>query len=375
MKVLFCLSHIEKSLQWSWFADELQERGIKQVYVLINTNQRSENYFYNDLLKLGVEVYVLQHNGKLSYIKNLLQTRSIIKKHKPDIIHTSLPLGNLVGQSAAWLSGISHRVTTCENVSWAHDFKNKKQEWIDNYTFRRSKRIIATSEIAADYLRKNWDFDKSKLNIIYHGLKFSDYEISGDRIELLKNKLRIDKSRDFIVGIIARFEYWKGHEFIIEAARILKGHPEIKFFIFGSKGSYYKEALKKIEQYDLGRHIIYGGFVEDTSALYQLFDVHLHVPVNEYVETGGITIIEGMIAGRPQVLTLSGYAWQSAKHIHNAFVVPFKNAAAISDAILWVKNNPEKARQMGDQAKKDALVFSVQNKAIQHIELYKELLK
>lgn len=375
MKVLFCLSHIEKSLQWFWFAEELQKREITQVYVLITTNENTENYFYNDLLKLGVEVYVLNHTGKLSYLKNILKTRSIIKKHKPDIIHTSLPLGNIVGQSAALLCGIKNRVTTCENVSWAHDFKNKKQEWIDNYTFRKSKRIIATSEIAADYLRKNWNFDKLKLEVIYHGLKFSDYDVTTERVEALKKKLQIDNSKNLIVGVIARFEFWKGHEYIIEAAKLLRDHPEIKFYIFGSKGSYYETAMKKIEEYNLNQQIIYSGFIEDTTSLYQLFDIHLHVPINEHVETGGITILEGMMAERFQVLTLSGYAWQTAKHLQNSFVVPFKNAKAIADGILWMKNNSEKAKAIAKQAKADVMSFNVKKKTDQHIELYNEFLK
>ena len=374
MTVLFCLSHITKSLQWLWFAEELKKREIHQVYVLIDIGE-GPLYLYNDLKNIGLEVYLFKHNGKFSYFSNIRKTISLIGKYKAGIVHTSLPLGNLVGQTAAWLSGIKARVSTCENVSWAHDFNNKKQERIDNYTFRRSSKIIATSEIAADYLRKNWHFKKEKLSVIYHGLKPDVYDVGDDRVDVMRRQLHIDRQKDFIVGIIARFEFWKGHEFIIDAANLLKDHAEIKFYIFGSKASYYDEALKKIDQLGLNNKIIYGGFVEDTPALYQLFDVHLHVPINEYVETGGITIIEGMMAQRPQVLTLSGYAWQISKHMKNAFVVPFKNSRAIAEGILWVKDNQDKAKELASQAKKDAFAFSVQKKAEQHIELYNELLK
>jgi glycosyltransferase involved in cell wall biosynthesis len=376
MKILYCLSHINKSLQWEWFAEEMKKREIELIFVLIDLENRIEFYIKDDLQRLGFKVYVLKHKGKISHLKNILKTIAIIRKHKIDIVHTSLPFGNLVGQTAAMLSGINKRVTTCENVSWAHDFHNKKQVWIDDYTFRKSKRIIATSEIAADYLRKNWDFNKLKLSVIYHGLKCSDYEVNKARVEALGGELQIEKNKNFIVGVIARFEFWKGHEYIIEAARILKDNSEIKFYIFGSKGSYYDEAMKKISEYNLQQHIIYGGFIEDTSALYQLFDVHLHVPVNEYVETGGITIIEGMMAERPQVLTLSGYAWQSAKHMHNAYIVPFKNAEAIAEAIIWMKNNSVKAGELAKQAKNDAKeMFGINSKVDKHLTIYNELMK
>lgn len=374
MTIFFCLSHITKSLQWVWYAEELKKKGVRQVYVLIDIGE-GPVYLYSDLKKMGIDVYLFKHKGKFSHIKNVWKTISLIKKHKADIVHTSLPLGNLVGQMAAWLSGIKGRVTTCENASWAHDFKSNKQKWIDKFTFKKAKKIIATSEIAADYLVKNWNIDKSKLAVIYHGLKPGDYNVTEERIEVLRNRLQIDKKNLFTVGVVARFEFWKGHEYIIEAARLLKDQPAIKFYIFGSKGSYFQGAMEKIEKYGMQQKVIYAGFVEDTSALYQLFDVHLHVPVDEYVETGGITIIEGMMAERPQVLTLSGYAWQVSKHMYNAYVVPFKNAEAIAEAILWMKNNPFKAKELAAQAKKDAFAFSVQKKADQHIELYNDLLK
>ncbi|MBI1343037.1 MAG: glycosyltransferase [Terrimonas sp.] len=373
MTILFCLSHIKKSLQWLWFAEALKKAGINQVYVIIDSNKDPDLLLFDDLRLLDIPVYKLAHTGKTAHLKNIWFTKRLIKKHKVDIVHTSLPFGNLVGQTAAVWAGLKARVTTCENVSWAHDFNNSKQERLDNYTFRLSKKIIATSDIAADYLLKNWHFDKKKLFTIYHGLKPADYEVSAERVEAVNALVPIRSTTEFVVGVVSRFEFWKGHQYIIEAAHLLKSFPEIKFYVFGSKGSYFEEAMKQIREKGLEDKVVYAGFVNDTSALYQLFDVHLHVPVDEHVETGGITIIEGMMAGIPQVLTLSGYAWQTAKHMQNAYVVPFKDAQAIADAILWMKENPAKAKELARQAKEDALQFSVAEKTRLHIKLYNEL--
>jgi glycosyltransferase involved in cell wall biosynthesis len=75
------------------------------------------------------------------------------------------------------------------------------------------------------------------------------------------------------------------------------------------------------------------------------------------------------------VLTLSGYANQVTKHMHNAYVVPYKNAQATADAILWMKSNPAKAIEMAEQAKKDAIdMFAMQKKTDKYLALYKEFL-
>lgn len=375
MTVLFCLSHIKKSLQWFWFAEQLKKEGINQVYVIIDINADEDLYLCDDLAKLDLPVYKLPHTGKWSHIKNMLMVSDLIKEYNVDLIHSSLPFGNLVGQVAGRMAGLNKLVTTCENVSWAHDFNNKKQERLDKFTFNTAQRVIATSDIARKYLDENWDFDKSKLSTIYHGVKPADYEVSPERVQAVREQLKdLNLENSFVVGVLSRFEFWKGHQFIIEAARLLKDYPEIRFFIFGVKGSFYDEAMQLIEEYGLEDKVVYGGFVNDTSALYQLFDVHLHVPIDEHVETGGITIIEGMMAQRPQILTLSGYAYQSARHMVNAYVVPFKDAEAIAKAVIFMKQNPEEAKRMAAQAKKDAYAFSVQEKTRMHISLYNELL-
>ncbi|MDX1955824.1 MAG: glycosyltransferase [Chitinophagaceae bacterium] len=375
MTVLFCLSHIKKSLQWFWFAEQLKKEGINQVYVIIDINSDEDLYLCDDLSKLDLPVYKLPHTGKWSHIKNMLMVSDLIKEYNVDLIHSSLPFGNLVGQVAGRMAGLNKLVTTCENVSWAHDFNNKKQERLDKFTFKTAQRVIATSDVARKYLDENWDFDKSKLSTIYHGVNPADYEVSPERIQAIREQLKdLNLENSFVVGVLSRFEFWKGHQFIIEAARLLDDYPDIRFFIFGVKGSFYDEAMQLIEQYGLKDKVVYGGFVNDTSALYQLFDVHLHVPIDEHVETGGITIIEGMMAQRPQILTLSGYAYQSARHMENAYVVPFKDAEAIAKAVLFMKQNPEEAKRMATQAKKDAYAFSVQEKTRMHISLYQELL-
>jgi glycosyltransferase involved in cell wall biosynthesis len=379
MTVLYCLSHINKSLQWQWFAEEMRNRGIKQVYVLIETDNENENFFYKDLLKLGIDVYILPHTGKLSYFKNIRHIRAIIKKHKPDIVHTSLPLGNLAGQIGALLSGIKNRVTTCENASWAHDFNSGEQLIIDKLTYRLAKRVIAVADSADEYLKKHYRLNKPRLLTIYHGLKESEYEnIERDRVEKLKNQLQISKD-DFIVGVISRYEFWKGHEFINKAASILKQrnmHHGIKILIFGSKGSYFETAMEQIKTLGIEDVVIYKGFCHDPVALFQAFDVHLHVPLNKYVENCGINIIEGMLSARPQILTKSGYAWQSAEHLKNAYVVEYKNAGAISDAILYMKKYPDIAKKLADQAKTDAKnIYGLKVKVDKHMALYNELLK
>jgi glycosyltransferase involved in cell wall biosynthesis len=81
-----------------------------------------------------------------------------------------------------------------------------------------------------------------------------------------------------------------------------------------------------------------------------------------------------MISACPQILTKSGYAWQSAQHMKNAYVVDYKNAEAITDAIIYLKENKETALRLGQQAKADAInTYGLKAKTDRHIELYNSM--
>ena len=162
MNILYALSHINKSLQWQWFAEEMKNRGINQTYVIVDDGIGKSSCLHNDLQKMGIESYFLPYRHKFDHISNVFKTISIIKKCKPDIIHTSLPYGNAVGQLAGWLMGVKIRITTCENASWAHDFKSKRHELIDRFTYMITKKVVTTSESAREYLKSSYDLKDEK---------------------------------------------------------------------------------------------------------------------------------------------------------------------------------------------------------------------
>lgn len=374
MRVAFVSSHINKSLQFQWLHEEFIRLNVFSIHVIIQADKERPQ-LASDLEKLGIPVYVLEHKGVFSHITNAFKVKKLFKKHNIDIVHTTLPFGNLVGMLAAKLASIKKRVTTCENASWAHDFKSKKQELIDNFTFRNSIKIITGADTATEYLRLNWKLHPSKLVTIYHGIMEKEYEnISKERIDAIKEQVGI-KENDFVIGMIARLEFWKGHSFAIEAMkRVVKVIPNAKLMIFGSGGSNKDKILEQIFNSGIRENIMYKGFVNDPIALFQLFDIHLHIPVNKYVENCGINIIEGMISERPQILTLSGYSNQAARHMENAIVVDYCNSDQVADAILLLYRDKELSKKIAANARITALnTFLSRTKAEKHIELYSQL--
>ena len=372
MKIAFLTSHINHSTQWNWFSDELVKRGIQHIHIIINYDYP---LLADDLKAMGVKVYFLKHRNFFHFFTNFFQVVYILRKNKIDLVHTELPYGNLVGQIAAWFCFIKMRVSTCGNTTWAFDFNNKKQLLIDKITYRLTKRVIALTDEAKDFLVKNYSLPPEKITIIHHSLKSSDYLFEDDtRVEKLKKELNIEEGT-FVIGMVARFEFWKGHIFAIEAFRkLLKEYPHARLLIFGSKGESFESVLRYIKNYDLQDHIMYKGFVSDNIALFRLFDVHIHIPIKSISETFGINILEGMISGCAQILTLAGISCFTARNEENCLVVPYKSSEAVYIALKRLINDPELRARLGQQAKEDAMkYFKYTDKVEKHLELYEEL--
>ena len=186
MKIAFIVSHINSSTQWLWFSEELKKRNIEHIFILIN---ETPPHLIQELKKTEVDVYYLPHTRTIHFFKNFFIVRKLLLRNKIDLVHTEMPYGNLIGQTAAYICGIKMRVTTCENTSWAFDFKNKKQEFIDRLTFKLAKRVIVLTDEALAFIKSHFNIPDNKLSIIHHSLKSEDY--------LFQNEKRVEKRMAF----------------------------------------------------------------------------------------------------------------------------------------------------------------------------------
>jgi glycosyltransferase involved in cell wall biosynthesis len=111
-------------------------------------------------------------------------------------------------------------------------------------------------------------------------------------------------------------------------------------------------------------------FEEDVPALYKLFDVYVHVPINPQIEAFGQTYIEALAARVPSVFTLSGVATEFIAHEKNALVVPFQDAEAIYQAIMRLLEDGLLRDRLREQGVSDVNRFAISNMIDQLQHLY-----
>jgi len=156
-----------------------------------------------------------------------------------------------------------------------------------------------------------------------------------------------------VIGVISRWMELKGMDYIIEAfSEILHDYPDALLCLFGEsiEGEYTRQIRSTLSLFP-EKNVRLIRFENNCFDLYQLFDIYIHVPVNETCEAFGQTYIEALASGTPSIFTLSGVASEFIKHKENALVVPFKDAKSIELAIRELLTNDSLRKSLSANGK------------------------
>lgn len=207
--------------------------------------------------------------------------------------------------------------------------------------------IIATSEI----VKKSLLFEKvpeSKIYVVNHGFKLEQFEnVSPQRVQYLRDKYNVNSK--LVIGVIARWTEWKGVQYIIPAfKRFLTDHPHALLILSNSKGEYEFKIRQLLNEIPENSYRIIQ-FEEDFIALYKLFDIFIHVPINDHAEAFGQVYIESLASGIPSIFTKSGVANEFINHEENALLANYRNSQAIYESMNRILADPILSTKIKDQ--------------------------
>jgi glycosyltransferase involved in cell wall biosynthesis len=334
-KVTYIISDINKAVFIENTALELRKRGVEIIVILINSENTSLDAF---LKEHSFHTEYLEVKSIKSSIIATLKCLRLLKKYQTSIVHCHFGNATWIGLWAAKLGFIKRRIYTRHEGKMLH--YGKKLRTIDKIQNYLATDIVAITKNTENILL-NQGVKPNKIKFIHHGFILDRFKHSDQR-EVERIKKQYNPSNQFpIVGVVARWMEWKGIHYIITAFKeILKQYPEAKLMLFNySENADYSyqlnEMLKEIPHKNYEKVV----FEENVYDLFQLFDVYVHVPVDEECEAFGQTYIEALASGVPSIFTLSGIAREFITEDY-AEVVPFRDSKAIQNALEKILANP-----------------------------------
>lgn len=305
----------------------------------------------NSLLKPQIEqtgVRIIEVNGMKDKSLDLLaipKLLSIFKKEKPDIVHTH----------ASFSARIAARL--CKNVKivftkhcvfpggklYNYSFVRKINGWL-NKCF--ADKIIASAEMAKEFLVAQGN-DEKIIDVVLNGVDKMN-QIPEEKRIFIRQLYGINE-KDIVIGMLARIEKLKGHDYFIEAARTLidKGYTNLKFLIIGT-GSYENEIKTMVKRLDLEKYIIFTGFISNVEEILNILDIQVNA---SYIsETTCLSLLEGMSLGIPAVATNCGGNSCVIHTGENGIVVEKESADELVKGIVWLLEDKQRLQEIKKEA-------------------------
>lgn len=223
-------------------------------------------------------------------------------------------------------------------VIWSFDvaFYPKRNAFLKRwlvFTSRFADRIIAVSKFMRDNII-DMGIDGQKISLIYDGIE------SGLKLPP-ESKLKENRIR---VGFIGKVSAEKGIFVFLQAAKkILQKKCSVEFWVVGRIN-----LNLKIEDYRLGKEIIFKGWQDDLSQMYRELDI---VVVPSLVEESfGLVVVEAMSWGKAVVVSDRGALPELVENNKSGIVVAAGNVDILADVLGDLIDNQWKIKELGERA-------------------------
>ncbi|CAA9307481.1 MAG: Glycosyltransferase [uncultured Cytophagales bacterium] len=327
LPVTYILSNIHKALAFEWVAEELDRGRFGLSFVLLNPGDSVLETF---LRGRGVDVLRVAYRGKKDLPAAIFRIVRFLRTRGTRVVHCHLFDACVAGLVAARLAGVKKRLYTRHYATF-HQVYFPRAVYYDRFINAQATGIVAISGNVKGALRKE-GVNPRKVHLVHHGFRLEAFgDVAAERTAGLRSKYGL-AGKGPVVGVISRYFELKGIQYVVPAFRqLLARFPGAHLVLANATGDYAATIRALLSELPAGSYTEIR-FEEDVAALYGLFDVFLHVPINEHLEAFGQTYVEALAAGVPSVFTLSGVAPEFIEDGRNALVVPFRDAAAIYEA-------------------------------------------
>ena len=297
------------------------------------------------LEQAGVTVYEVDGLADRSFHKDDVRNlKKLIEQVKPDLVHTH---GALSGRIASRFAGVPVVYSRHSAFPVPAKIKYPPGRWANkliNEFF--ADHIIAVSPATKENLTEGGISEK-KITVVMNGVAPLEVTAPAER-KALKEELGIPEDT-CVFGILARIEDYKGHLYLVSAAKELKerGYTNFRILIAGI-GNFEQEVREAVVVNGVSDVVQMLGFRSDVKELLNICDCQLNASYG--TEATSMALLEGMSLGLPSVVSdYGGNPWLVEDGV-NGLVFPSRNSHALCDCLEKIVTSPDRGAQMGRKA-------------------------
>ncbi|MCC7447255.1 MAG: glycosyltransferase family 4 protein [Anaerolineae bacterium] len=326
----------------------------------------------------GILVTVIPSLGReispIRDIATIVQLWRLIRRERPDVVHTHTAKAGFVGRVAAWLAGVPVIVHTYHGHVFAGYFGPTKTRvflWLERLCARLSTKIITLSAGLKRELSEVYHVTSpDHIAVIELGFELDALAKVGRHVGSFRAQHNIPADAP-LVGIVGRLVPIKNHELFLRVAQCIHQRtPDACFAIVGD-GECRAELEALAQALGILDRVRFVGWQTDLVPIYSALDALVLCSNNEGLP---VSLIEAIAAGVPVAATAVGGVSDLLDNGRLGAMVPPNNVEALTSAVIGALTDPQ-TKQLAIEARAAILNRYAIRVSVEHTEqLYRELL-
>jgi glycosyltransferase involved in cell wall biosynthesis len=332
--------------------------------------------------ELGVEVVRIDELGReISPLRDLLATvrlARLIRRERPQILHTHTAKAGTVGRVAALLAG-SRRPPIVVHTFHGHvlrgyfgPLRSLFFRVLERRLAARTTALVAVSPQVRDDLVALRVAPRERFVVIRLGIEL-DERVAPDLDGRAESRRYLGIADDrFAVGWIGRMTGVKRTDDVLAAFKQLRDSGVDAVLCLVGDGPDRKQLEQRAHELGVVRDTLFLGYQEDVAPFYAAFDALVLPSGNEGTP---VSAIEALAAGRPVVATRVGGVPDVVREGEDGFLVEAGATDELADRLARLARDPELRQRMGNAGRSRVVPRYAVDRLVDDVDrLYRELL-
>jgi glycosyltransferase involved in cell wall biosynthesis len=330
----------------------------------------------------GARIVMLPHLARdISPLNDALavfRLAELIRKERPQILHTHTAKAGFVGRIAALLAGnarppiVVHTFHGHVLRGYFNPFVTLGFRTLERWLASVTTKLIAVSPEVRDDLVRLGVAPEEKFAVIRLGIELGERVGGGDDVRR-ETRRQLGVGPDaFVVGWVGRMTAVKRTDDVLRAFReLLDRDVDARLCLVGD-GPDRAHMERRAHELGIARRCLFVGYQDDVAPYYEAIDALLLPSVNEGTP---VSVIEALAAGRPAVATRVGGVPDVVRDGVDGFLSDVGDASTLADRLAELARDPERRAEMGREGREHVVQRYAVDRLVDDVDrLYRELL-
>lgn len=369
------------ALHVAYLTAGLADRGYDTTLVA-GTLARGEESMASVAERRGVTIVPLDELHRevspLHDLRAIVRLARLMRRERPDILHTHTAKAGAVGRIASLLAG-SARPAIIVHTFHGHVLRGYFNP-LTSFGYRLLERwlatmttaLIAVSPEVRDDLVRLGVASSSKFAIVRLGIEL-DERVQADEGARVETRRVLGVGQDaFLVGWVGRMTAVKQTDDVMRALKGLIDRGVDAYLCLIGDGPDRDQLERYAHELGIVRRCLFVGYQDDVGRFYQAIDALVLPSLNEGTP---VSVIEALAAERPAVATRVGGIPDVIRADVDGFLVDVGDAEGLAEQLAILARDPARRAQMGAQGRARVVERYAVERLVDDIDLlYRSLL-